>query len=148
MARIRVFHNISWDASFGLNMALTPEGRFIATPGKRHELVLVFEYDSLVTTDSTSYSDHTLLADAFHTFNVGSNDLAATYRVRRLRSLSVGDLVEIDGRAYSCESAGWKAIPHDGMYVLDAAEAERVIRLRYFFDPGEDLCITVPLSTG
>jgi hypothetical protein len=145
MARVRIFHNVSRDASFGLNMVFTREGkRFAEGPEERHPLVPVFEYT--VDTGAT-YNVNVLLEQAFERFNIGSDELAAQYRARRLRSLSVGDVVEVDGSAYSCESAGWDPCHPDDMRVVDVEEAERLIRLRYDFGPLEDLAITVPLPS-
>lgn len=45
---------------------------------------------------------------AFKEFNIGSGPLAQEYRAGRNRSLSVGDLVKIDGVAYSVEPFGWE----------------------------------------
>jgi hypothetical protein len=67
----------------------------------------------------TSYTEHgdddlALLEEAFRLFNVGHDpdigpvdDRALTYRHRGNRSLSVGDVVGIDDRYYTCGSFGW-----------------------------------------
>jgi hypothetical protein len=163
MARIEILHNVSRDASFGLNTVLRtsatkPEsvervlelsdGRYCwkdmaATPDERHELAWVFQYEDGYNGDRASAYE--LLNIAFETFNVGSDELAAQYRARRLRSLSVGDVVVIDGQAFSCESAGWAERSLSELNVLPAREAERVIRQRYEFGPREQLAVTVPL---
>lgn len=52
--------------------------------------------------------DMEIAARAFEEFNVGTGPLAQEYRAGRNRSLSVGDLVKIDGVAYSVEPFGWE----------------------------------------
>ena len=37
---------------------------------------------------------------------------AVDYRLCRNRSLSVGDIVAVDGRFYACEPSGWQALQH------------------------------------
>jgi hypothetical protein len=53
--------------------------------------------------------DTAILRDAFERFNVGTDELAASYRAVN-RSLSVGDLVKIEDRLYACEPAGWRSV--------------------------------------
>lgn len=164
MPRIEIFHNVSRDAGFGLNTVFRtsetrPEGvrnviqlsdgRFTwkdcaATPDERHELVKVFAYETEWTDERASVMP--LLNAAFETFNVGSDELAAQYRARNLRSLSVGDVVMVDGDAYACESVGWAPASKDDLRTLTAAQAEPVIRERYELEPHEALAVTVPLA--
>jgi hypothetical protein len=90
VARIDIFHNINRDASFSLNVVFTGQGkRFAETPDERHELVWVFQYDAQPTSavPERMLNQH-WLAQALYLFNVGSNELAAQYRARKLRSLS------------------------------------------------------------
>jgi hypothetical protein len=149
MVHVRVYHNINRDAGFGLNAVFTKQGKtFAQTPEERHELVLVFEYDAGPASDRVSYSHQRLLVDAFDTFNVGSDELAAQYRARKLRSLSVGDVVEINDSAYACESVGWELCSSDDLRIIPADEAERLVRERFDFGPHEALAITVPLREG
>jgi hypothetical protein len=58
-------------------------------------------------------ADDAILNLAFEAFNIGETGVAADYRARRLRSLSVGDVVEIDGRQYRCASLGWTRVPNE-----------------------------------
>lgn len=51
------------------------------------------------------------LDDAFEMFNIGNGDLAREYRAGRNRSLSVGDVVVVDGVAHACASFGWDELP-------------------------------------
>lgn len=167
--KIRIYHNISRDASFGLNTVIGPTGERGA--GERHPLVWVFEYE--ITAIDTSRieepidlgqlpgdvlwydgtdpqsalidADQVALNHAFEEFNIGEGHLAQAYRARRLRSLSVGDVVMIDGRIYSCESAGWSSRAATELRVLPAAEADAAIRAAYGFGPDEELSVTVPL---
>jgi hypothetical protein len=131
MTKVHVFHNTSDYASFGLN-----EG-----PNPHHGLVWVFEYDT------PEAGDPAVLNSAFEVFNIGEDELAASYRARRLRSLSVGDVLVIDAaRAYSCEKVGWEPRKMTELFVLPADAAEDVIRSRYGIPPKEALSITVPLA--
>lgn len=145
MPRVEIFHNVSGDAGFGLNTVFDttpgrPAKRLAETPGERHMLVKVFEYDV------PAEDAWVVLQWAFDTFNIGSGELAARYRARRLRSLSVGDVVRIDGNPYSCESVGWDVVSHDDLRIVDGAEAEKIIRDRFGFRPTEPLAVTVPLA--
>lgn len=159
MASVSIFHNLSRDMSFGLNAvfrtaATRPEGiervhemsdgRFMwkdqATKDERHELVWVFQYHCVGSTDEQ------ILNDAFEMFNVGDDGIAKEYRERKLRSLSVGDVVVIDQRAYSCESVGWKERKVSELGFVPASKAEQIIRERYELGPREPLSISVPLA--
>ena len=163
MPRIAIFHNISRDASFGLNSVFrtgetAPEGAsaiklsdgrwtwkdYADTPDERHELVWVFQYEAEWTGDRAD--PYALLNDAFERFNGGSGREDARYFGRKLRSLSVGDVVLIDGDAYSCDSVGWSPVHRDDLRFLCAAQAEQVIRERYEIGPREELAVTVPLA--
>jgi hypothetical protein len=162
MATVSVFHNISRDASFGLNTVFrtgpsAPEGvrsvplsdgrvtwKALSGGDERHELAWVFQYEAPATT--IAKDDAAVAEDAFARFNGGSGREDARYFARKLRSLSVGDVIAIDGkRFYSCESAGWAARDLKELRILPAAEAERVVRARYEFRPAEELTVTVPL---
>jgi hypothetical protein len=62
------------------------------------------------TTDSDDH--HRILENAYERFNIGldSDPVVAEYRSTRNRSLSVGDVVVIDGTPYSCEPFGWDVL--------------------------------------
>jgi len=94
---VRIYHNAARD----------PEGRNLGFFGydPEHPMVLVFAYVSPETDSGKA------IEQAFHTFNVGENMLATAYRQRKLRSLSVGDIVACDDTYYSCESLGWITQP-------------------------------------
>jgi hypothetical protein len=47
---------------------------------------------------------------AFERFNVGDDEIARQYRADGHRSLSVGDLVVIENRAYTVASFGWQTV--------------------------------------
>lgn len=161
MAKVQIFHNISRDASFGLNTVFEtgteapegvtatklPDGRVMwkrqGQGDERHGLVWVFQYEVERT---ESMTDWVILGEAFETFNIGEGGLARDYRARKLRSLSVGDVVVIDNQAWSCESAGWAARGGRELRTLASDQAEKVIRERFQFRPFEELSITVPLS--
>lgn len=119
MTKIAVFHNISHDASFGLNKLFVSElrGQVVERQLKfkpcSHELVRVFEFelDDLLYYDESRYMSCEQVADvAFRAFNVGHEipawqrtspsgwpnrqyETAVAYRARRLRALSKGDVL-------------------------------------------------------
>ncbi|TVT27908.1 hypothetical protein FNH05_30680 [Amycolatopsis rhizosphaerae] len=101
-ARIRVFHNVSPAAmAFGFD--------------HDDRVVEVYAYDEPAVTVSTT--DEEIAAKVFELFNVGAkagfgtpDHRALEYRDRRNRSLSVGDVIAIDGRYYACGSSGWTSI--------------------------------------
>lgn len=55
--------------------------------------------------------DMDILERAFERFNIGTDDIAQAYRDANHRSLSTGDIVTIDGKAYYCASQGWDDVP-------------------------------------
>lgn len=73
----------------------------------RHHETLQYK---LAITYEAEGDDHEILNRAYETFNIGQNDLAQEYRAKGNRSLSVSDVVVIDGKAYLCASAGWDEI--------------------------------------
>lgn len=144
--RIEVLHNISPDASFGLNMMFDKDGKF-REPGS-HELVKVFEFDG-----STGRPPD----DVYRMLNVGhepgfahneyEHRVALQYRARRLRSLSVGDVL-IFGHAIrtciACESSGWSEVHREDLRVLSTRAALLRVRERYEYSQYEELAISVP----
>lgn len=109
--QIQVFHNVTKDA----------HGRHVGMlDGYRagHDLALVYEYT--VPDDKSArflLDGRTYAEDAFHLFNVGDDPAYGTpdpraveYRAKRLRSLSVGDVVVVGERAYACAALGWDPI--------------------------------------
>lgn len=96
-ARVRVFHNADRTAMAG---GYTAE----------HAVVEVYAYD-----DTNVTSDTELCERAFELFNGGDDGgsvdhRALEYRDRGNRSLSVGDVVAIDGRCHACMPIGWQPI--------------------------------------
>jgi hypothetical protein len=142
---VTIFHNVSRDAGFGLNRVFLADPHpGVGAEVRSHELVRVFTYDI----DPPVFDVDAALNQAFETFNIGTNELAAQYRARRLRSLSVGDVVQVRSDFYACDSVGWSKVSADDLNILDAEAAEKVIRDRYEFEPGEELSITVPWTQG
>ena len=63
-------------------------------------------------TDGVSINDDEICERAFHVFNapfeyLNEEDQALFKKYRPLRSLSVGDVVEINGVRYRCMPVGW-----------------------------------------
>lgn len=151
--KITVYHNLSRDNWFGLNRTIV-ENKAISKgfdyqyiPAS-HPLVKVFEYDQ----PDVELDPAKLLADIYRLFNVGDDphfgtpsDLAKRYRSRRLRSLSVGDVVRIGDQAYSCESVGWQERAQDQLDIVAGIDAqESVVRERYEIGPREQLVCSLP----
>lgn len=168
--KVTVFHNVSRDASFGLNMVFrtgqtspkpgrtcyqSPESGLwgwkerAETEAERHELVRVFEYEA----DPDDVKNDNVLNRAYDAFQkVGGGHQAVedpAYFGRKLRSLSVGDVLALDdGKTteyWSVESCGFASRREEELRVLTAAQGAAVVRERYQFKPGEPLTTTVPL---
>lgn len=110
MSKVEIYHNVAPNGAgfFGLNTVLILEQKLEATGDDRHPLVKVYEYPTEIEAHETEADDLNLCEAAFAMFNNGSGHEDARYFSRKLRSLSVGDVVVIDDRAYSCETAGFK----------------------------------------
>jgi hypothetical protein len=142
--KVTIYHNLSRDASFGLNAVFAVGGKRQAIDAEeQHPLVKVFEYD-----EPEPAGD--VLNDAYDWFNEnGKGDaVGRAYRARRLRSLSIGDVIAIDGGdTFSVESMGFQVRkPEELRIETDLAVAEALIRNRYGFEDGEQITHTVPLS--
>jgi len=158
MIKVTIHHNIDPDASFGLNVRLQAGGRVNADPKDRHPLVKVFEYQVQMPDQLDDHLTQVLLADAWEVFNIGHEQdpphpIAAAYRARRLRSLSVGDVVTVDGQPWAVASMGFDPISRHDLREVAGAEAEGLIRERYQIPPwsmrqgpAEPLTVTVPLA--
>jgi hypothetical protein len=100
--RVRVY--INEQETIKTTDGVTKSHWFGYSPGD--ELRLAIEYDVPAGPDAS------VLEDAFRLFNIEEEDpRAVEYRSRRNRSLSVGDVVEINDRRYACEMLGWKLVP-------------------------------------
>jgi len=123
MSKVEIFHNIAPNGAgfFGFNSVLIEGGgkRDAATDDERHPLVKVYEYQT-EGPERPSYADDLRICEgAFAMFNNGSGQEDGRYFGRRLRSLSTGDVVVVDGQAYSCESAGWKERDRAELAIVD-----------------------------
>jgi hypothetical protein len=161
LGTVKVLHNVSRDAWFGLNARPDAPGATVGAPvyePRAHELVAVFE----TPLDAELLRKGGLSAVAewlFMALNVGDDpelcdpasgaaEVARAYRARRLRSLSVGDVLLFgDGVALACERMGFREVAYADLGWLTAADAEPVIRERYEIW-GEPLTVTVPLPDG
>ncbi len=155
---VSVLHNVDPDGFFGLNQVEAAPGleRDWVTKPRAHELVRVFE--APVDRELLERRGALAVAEAlYRAFNVGDDpdfgtpgspewELATAYRARRLRSLSVGDvLVFGDGVCLAVARMGFAEVDYMHLRVLSPADADPAIRSRYHFGPGEELSITVPL---
>lgn len=106
---VTIWHNVArdgFDRPLGMLDGFSPEHSF--TPVARYT---VDAGDAMV-----------LAGEAFQTFNVGDDpdfnagfepyrvELATAYRASKNRSLSVGDVIQVNGAWLACERIGWKRI--------------------------------------
>jgi hypothetical protein len=157
---ITVYHNISPDGYFGLNTVFGDGGkRQASTYEERHPLIRVFTYEQDDPTAADPEGTALALCElAFLAFNVGADpgfhaspeirSLATRYRARRLRALSVGDVLVLNNEAaYACASVGFQRTETGALRVISSPqEAERMIRERYQIPPRAPLTVTVPLT--
>jgi hypothetical protein len=104
---VTVWHNVEKDGPHPVGML------YGYKPG--HAMCPVFTYVTCATPDSTNIPE-----DAFKMFNAPEDylspeelALARRYRANRLRSLSIGDIVQVDDTYYACESFGFRALAAD-----------------------------------
>lgn len=67
--------------------------------------------------DVSDRDDFAICERAFEMFNIGdpdTNEVVRLYRSAGHRSLSVGDVVIVDNRAYGCSPCGWMPLPVHG----------------------------------
>lgn len=81
--------------------------------------VIEFDLDGRAVGDPAT-NVNLILESVFEQLNIGGDLIPAAeytkvYRQNRNRSLSVGDVVVVGETAFSCESAGWKAISTDAL---------------------------------
>lgn len=88
---------------------------FHTAGGTDSSVIEVYAYDEADVTVVTT--DIAVAERAFRLFNVGDDPdfglvdhRAREYRDRGNRSLSVGDIVAVDGRYYTCTASGWRPI--------------------------------------
>lgn len=70
------------------------------------------------------------LEDAFAEFNAGSNQECPEFIEARIRSLSVGDLVKMDGVWNRVESCGWSVMTEQEVMDYMTAIEDKLIELR------------------
>jgi hypothetical protein len=151
--QITVFLNADpRDASLGVNQSLVAADNEkgyakVYTPC-RHKLVpvLTFSWES---------DREPKLDELFRWFNIGARDtdaaavklLAADYRIRRNRGLSVGDVVQVGDKFYACASVGWDEVWGTDLHLITSyLAAAEAVREAYGFRPGAPLSIIRPLG--
>jgi hypothetical protein len=101
------------------NVARGPDGRCINFDGYKpgQPLVPVFSYDA-DPAGSGLPGLQVIAEQAFEAFNLPAEllsprqgELAARYRARSLRSLSVGDVLRLGDTALACDPAGFREVP-------------------------------------
>src|SRR5687768_794247 len=104
--KVRVYHNVAVDDA-GRHIGLL-DGYMLG-----HPVTLVF------STEAPACDDADACEQLYRLLNVGDypdfgepDPRAKAYRARGNRSLSMGDLVWLDGRFYACASSGWNRLDH------------------------------------
>lgn len=104
-----------------LNETKDEHGRNLGYFGYEPNHVLRLAHTATVTEimggQIITWDDQRVLERVFHLLNVGDDPdfgtphpVAIAYRAKRNRSLSVGDVVMIDGRVFTCADVGWQPI--------------------------------------
>ncbi|MDN5895524.1 MAG: hypothetical protein L0H93_16045 [Nocardioides sp.] len=105
--RVTVFHNDARDAF----------DRHLGYDGYQtgHPMIEVFTFDGPDSNDPAEL----VAENAFELFNVGDDPafdtpapVAVAYRAKGLRSLSVGDIVDVNGVPLACAKHGWQEVEH------------------------------------
>lgn len=110
-ARVRVYHNANRDERG------RPTG-YLDGYAPTDKVVHVATWHVTRRYGDEYRTDQFIQGEAWKVFNVGDDpefglvyEVATEYRARRNRSLSMGDVLQIDeGGWYACEDFGWKAI--------------------------------------
>ncbi|MEU5878162.1 hypothetical protein [Spirillospora sp. NPDC047279] len=110
--KVEIFHNVAKDDS----------GRLLGFFGYQpdHNVVKVFEYN---TAPLPGYTLSDVAEDAFRVGN-GVDNKSDDYFRRELRTLSVGDLVRIEGQWFRCDAVGWSGLVDDPNDITKAHEGE------------------------
>lgn len=75
-------------------------------------------------------SDHAaILERVFAEWNAGSGSECAMFKRMRLRSLSVNDVVIVNGTYYQCASMGWNQISEQEFLEIEASVANHPQRI-------------------
>lgn len=104
----RLFSDAVNDASHALHATATKTHGQLWTPYAAGDEI----YHAITYTDADA-DDMVHCERAFENFNVGDphdNAVVRQYRDAGHRSLSMGDVVVIDGRAYTCAAVGWTLV--------------------------------------
>jgi hypothetical protein len=117
--------------------AAMPASAIAATSGIA--LVRPGELRCAISYRTQRHTDEDACEEAFALFNIGDDPgftpggpdpRAVAYRAARYRSLAVGDVVVVNGRAYLCESVGWRRLERlPGTPWIDAWTEELLDRL-------------------
>ncbi|QFG25435.1 hypothetical protein [Actinomadura sp. WMMB 499] len=109
--QIEIFHNVAKDEN----------GRSLGFFGyePNHPVVKVFEY----LTEQTTLPPEDVAEEAMHIGN-GVDNRSDSYYARELRSVSVGDLIRIDGQWWTCERVGWRFVGDIPKDITDEFEGE------------------------
>ena len=90
-------------------------------------IIIRYPYDRDIT---ISRDDNYGLEDAFAEFNAGSCHECPEFIEARIRSLSVGDLVKLDGIWNRCENMGWSVMSEAEVMEYMTAIESKLIELR------------------
>jgi hypothetical protein len=84
------------------------------------------ECKKLQTYIDGDYPDSKILEHIFACFNAGSGQECKTFKEARVRSMSVGDFVCINGQWYQCLNTGWEETTDEVVFGEDHNIRKRV----------------------
>lgn len=79
----------------------------------KYNIEIIYPCDAtfgITRTESDEIEDDYILEEMFKQWNHGSNQECEQFLISRNRSLSVNDIININGRYYQCLSYGWKRV--------------------------------------
>jgi hypothetical protein len=87
---------------------------------KRHLIHVIYPADKVISfVHNSDDTVENILESIFGMFNHGSNSESELFLNSKCRSLSVNDIVLLNGKYYLCESFGWKEVTVDFVNKLE-----------------------------
>lgn len=89
----------------------------------KYKIEIIYPCDAtfgLTRTENDELEDDYILEQMFGEWNHGSNQECEQFLISKSRSLSVNDIVNINGRYYQCLSYGWKRVSEQYVRQLES----------------------------